>query len=172
MITRRDQQPGEKLTNFLGDLQILALKAYPRESNEIRDHLIQRRFFKNIESLQVRLGLKKNLGDADKTLDNALERTLHIEVVTRFEEEDNKPRVYAMQLNKTTQQVIRLKIYCEHCRLTNLTGKIIKSFHPKERGQKSFCAEVREIQEKPEIEIETIKAITEAQLMIDEQLRQ
>ena len=32
--------PGEKLTDFLGDLQTLALKAYPQESNETREPLI------------------------------------------------------------------------------------------------------------------------------------
>ena len=37
-----------------------------------------------------------------------------------------------------------------------------------ERGQKSFCAEVSVVQEKPEKEEETIIAITEAALTIDE----
>ena len=55
-------------------------------------------------------------------------------------------------------------------RLTNLTGKIIKSFHPKKRGQKGFYSEVSEVQEKSEIEIETTIAITEAALIIDEQI--
>ena len=36
-LARRVQQPGEKLTDFFGDLQTLALKAYPQESNEIRE---------------------------------------------------------------------------------------------------------------------------------------
>ena len=56
----------------------------------------------------------------------------------------------------------------DHCRLTNLTGKIIKSFHRNERGQKTLYAEVSEVQEKPELEIETIIAIKEAALIIDE----
>ena len=34
-LARRVHQPGEKLTDFLGGLQTLALKAYPQESNEI-----------------------------------------------------------------------------------------------------------------------------------------
>ena len=38
-LARRTQSPGEKLTDFLGDLQGLAMKAYPGESKEIRDHL-------------------------------------------------------------------------------------------------------------------------------------
>ena len=80
----------------MGDLQTLALKAYPRESNEIREHLIQRHCIKSIESFQVQLDLRKNLGDVDMILDKPLERALHIEVVTRIEAEDNEPRVYAM----------------------------------------------------------------------------
>ena len=43
-LARRVQQTGEKLTDFLGDLQILALKIYPQESNEIREYLILRGF--------------------------------------------------------------------------------------------------------------------------------
>ena len=39
-LASRIQHPGEKLTNFWGDFQGLAMKAYPGESNEIRDHLV------------------------------------------------------------------------------------------------------------------------------------
>ena len=39
------------------------------------------------------------------TLDKALERALHIEAVTRIEEEDNEPRVSAIQSNENTQLV-------------------------------------------------------------------
>ena len=39
---RRVQHPGKKLTNFLGDLKHLAHKAYPVESQDIRDHLVFR----------------------------------------------------------------------------------------------------------------------------------
>ena len=38
-------------------------------------------------------------------LDKALERALHIEAVTRIEEEDNEPRVSAIQSNENTQVV-------------------------------------------------------------------
>ena len=104
-LARSVQQRGEKLTDFLVDLQTLALKAYPQESNEIREHLILRGFLEGIENSQVRLDLRKNLGDADMTLDKALERALHIEAVTRIEEEDNEPRVSAIQSNENTQPV-------------------------------------------------------------------
>ena len=56
-LARRIQQPGEKLTEFLGDLQTLALKAYLQESNEIREHVILRGFREGKENSQVRLGL-------------------------------------------------------------------------------------------------------------------
>ena len=44
-LASRVQQPGEKLTAFLNDLHTSALKAYPHESNEIREHLILMGFF-------------------------------------------------------------------------------------------------------------------------------
>ena len=105
MLARRVQQPGEKLADFLGDLQTLALKAYPQECIEIRENLILRGFLEGIEKSQVRLDLRKNLGDADMTLNKALERALHIEAVTRIEEEDNKPQFSAIQSNENTQLV-------------------------------------------------------------------
>ena len=104
-LVRRVQQPGEKLTDFLGDFQTLALKAYPQQSNEIREHLILRGFLEGIENIQVQLNQRNNLGDADITLDEVLERALHIEAVTRIEEEDNEPRVSALQLIEDTQLV-------------------------------------------------------------------
>ena len=104
-LARRVQEPGEKLTDFIGDLQTLALKACPQESNEIREHLILRGFLEGIENSQVRLDLRKNLGDADMTLDKAFERALHIEAVTRIQEEDNERRVSAIQSNENTQLV-------------------------------------------------------------------
>ena len=76
-LARRFQQPGEKITDFLSDLQILALKAYPQVSNEIREHLILRGFLEGIENSQVGFDLRKKFGDADMTLDKALERALH-----------------------------------------------------------------------------------------------
>ena len=84
---------------------MISLESIPQESNEIREHLILRGFLEGIENGQVRLDLRKNLGDADMTLDKALERALHIEAVTRIEEEDNEPRFSAIQSNENTQLV-------------------------------------------------------------------
>ena len=100
-LSRRVQQPSEKLTDFLSDLQTLALKAYPQESNEVGKHLILRGFLESIENSQVRLDMRKNLSDAYKTLDNALDRALRIEAVTRIEEEDNEPRVSSSSRTRT-----------------------------------------------------------------------
>ena len=47
-LARRVQQPGEKPTDFLGDLKQLASKADPKESQDIRDHLVLRRFLEGI----------------------------------------------------------------------------------------------------------------------------
>ena len=64
-----------------------------------------REFLEGIENYQLRLDLRKNLGDADVTLDKALERALRIEAVTRTEEDDYEPRVSAIQSNENTQLV-------------------------------------------------------------------
>ena len=149
-------------------MQTLALKAYPQESNEVRAHLVSSGFLEGIESSQVRLDLRKNLGDADMTLYKSLEGALHIEAVTRTEEEDNKPRVSAIQANENTQLVNSINDLVQTLQTNQSNSKIIKSFHGKERGQKSFCKEVSVVQEKPEIEIETIISITEEALIIDE----
>ena len=66
---RRVQHPGEKLTHFLGDLKHLAHKAYPEESQDIRDHLELRGFLEGIHHSQVRLDLRKTLEDKDMNVD-------------------------------------------------------------------------------------------------------
>ena len=78
-------------------MQNLALKACPQESTELREDPILRGFLECMENSQVRLYLRKNLGDVDMTLDKSLERALHIVAVIIMEEEDNKPRVSAIQ---------------------------------------------------------------------------
>ena len=96
-LARSVQQHDKKLTDFCGDLQTLTLKAYPQESNEIRENLILKGFLEGIGNSQVQFDLRKNLGDMDMNLDKALELALHIEAVTRIEEEGNEPRVFAIQ---------------------------------------------------------------------------
>ena len=92
-LARHVQQPGEKLTDFLGDLKQLTLKAYPTESQDIRDHLVLRGFLYGINHSQVRLDLRKQTGDKDMKIETVLERALHLEAVTRMEEEKQTPKL-------------------------------------------------------------------------------
>ena len=87
-------------------MQTLALKEYPQESSDIREILNLRALLEGSpRSSQVQVDLRKNLGDADTTSDKALERALHIEAVTRFEEKENEQRVSAILSNENTQLV-------------------------------------------------------------------
>ena len=104
-LSRRIQHPGEKLTDFLGHLQGLAMKAYPGESNEIRDHLVVRGFLEGIHNSQVRLDLRKSLVDAELTIERVLEKELLLEAVTRIEEEEKEPRVAVLQPDNTERLI-------------------------------------------------------------------
>ena len=104
-LARRVQQPGEKLTDFLGDLEQLALKAYPTESQDIRDHLVLRGFLEGINHSQVRLDLRKQIGDKDMKIETVLERALHLEAVTRIEEEEQTPKVAVIRRDETKDLV-------------------------------------------------------------------
>ena len=130
-LARRVQQPGEKLTDFLGDLQTLALKAYPQESTEIREYLIFRGFLEAIENSQVRLDLIKNLGEADMTLDRDLERALHIEAVARIEEEDNEPWVSAIQSKENSQLLNSI----------NDLARTLQTNQPNRQGNQKFSSQ-------------------------------
>ena len=104
-LARRVQQPGEKLTDFLGDLKHLALKAYPRDSQYIRDHLVLRGFLVGINYSQVRLDLRKQIGDKDMKIQTFFEQALHLEAVTRIEEEEQTPKVEVIRRNETKDLV-------------------------------------------------------------------
>ena len=86
-------------------MRTLALKAYPQESKEKKEHLNFRQFLKGIENSQVRLNQRRKLGDADMTLDKALERALHVEAVSKIEGEDKDPPVSAIKSKENTQLV-------------------------------------------------------------------
>ena len=104
-LARRVQQPGEKLTDFLGDLKQLVLKAYPTESQDIRDHLVLRKFLGGINHSQVGLDLRKHIGDQDMKIETILERALHLEAVTRIEEEEQTPKVSLIRRDETKDLV-------------------------------------------------------------------
>ena len=103
---RRVRHPGEKLTGFLGNLKHLAHKAYPEESQDIRDLLVLRGFLEGIHHSQVSLDLRKTLADKDMTVDKALERALHLEAVTRIEEEKQVPQIAAIRQDDSNKSLI------------------------------------------------------------------
>ena len=105
-LARRVQHPGEKLTDFLGDLKHVAHKAYPEESQDIRDHSVLRDFLEGIHHSQVRLDLRKTLEDKYMTVDKALERALHLEAVTRVEEEEQVPQIAAIRQDDSNKSLI------------------------------------------------------------------
>ena len=105
-LARRVQHPGEKLTDFLGDLKHLAHQAYTEESQDIRDYLVVRGFLEGIHPSQVELDLRKTLEDKDMTVDKALERALQLEAVTRIEEEEQVPQIAAIGQDDSKKSLI------------------------------------------------------------------
>ena len=69
------------------------MTAYPTESQDIRDHLVLGGFLEGINPSQVRLDLRKQIGDKYKKIETVLERALHLEAVTGIEEEEETPKV-------------------------------------------------------------------------------
>ena len=87
------------------DLQSLALKENPVESNEIQDHLVLRGLLEGIHNCQIRLDLRKNLVDAELTIERVLEKTLYLEAVTRIEDDGKEPRVAVLQPDNTERLI-------------------------------------------------------------------
>ena len=81
------------------------MKAYPTESHYIRDHLVLRRFLEGINHSQVRLDLRKRIGDKDRKIETVLERALHTEAVTRIEKEQQTPKVAVIRRDETKDLV-------------------------------------------------------------------
>ena len=118
----------------------------------------------------MRPDLRKNLVDAGMNIDKALERALHIEAITRIEEDDNQPRISAIQSNESTQLVNSIN----DLGLTLRTNQSNRQDNQKFSLQRARPKEFLRVSErssrdgnKPEIEVETIIAITEAALIID-----
>ena len=104
-LDRRVQQPGEKLADFLGDLKQLALKSYPTESQDIRNRFALRGFLEEINHSQVSLDLRKQIGDKYMKIETVLKRALHLEAVTRIEEEEQTPKVAVIRRDETKNLV-------------------------------------------------------------------
>ena len=81
------------------------MKTYPTESQDIRDHLVLRGFLERINHSQVRLDLRKEIGDKDMKIETALERALHLEAVTRIKEEEQTLEVAGIRRDETKDLV-------------------------------------------------------------------
>ena len=81
------------------------MKAYPTESRDIRDHLVLRAFLEGINRSQVRLDLRKQIGDKDTKIETNWEQALHLEAVTRIKEEEQTPKVAVIRRNETKNLV-------------------------------------------------------------------
>ena len=108
------------------------------------------------------------MGDADITLDKALKRALHIEAVTRIEEEYNEAWDSAIQSIENTLLVNLINDLLRTVQTNQSNRQGNQKFSSQRARPNKFCAEVSVVQEKLEIEIETKIAITEAPLIIDE----
>ena len=64
------------------------MKAYPEESNGIRDHLVMHGFLDGNHESQIRLDSRKSLVDAKLKVETVAEKALHLEAVTKTEEEE------------------------------------------------------------------------------------
>ena len=104
-LARSMQQPWIKLTDFLGDLQYLAVKVYLEESNAIPYHLVVRGFLKGIHNSQFGLDSRKSLVDADLKIESVVEKALHLEAVTRIQEAEREPKVAVLQPDNTERLV-------------------------------------------------------------------
>ena len=81
------------------------MKVYPTESQDIRDLLVLRGFLEGINHSQVRLDLRKQIGDKGMKIETVLERALHLEAVTRIEEEEQTPKVAVIRRDETKDLV-------------------------------------------------------------------
>ena len=102
------------------------------------------------------------------TLDKALERALHIEAVTRIEEDENEPRVSAIKLNENTQLVNSINDLVQTLQTNQSNRQEIHKLSSQAARPKEFLRGSERSSRKLEIEIETIIAITETALIIDE----
>ena len=81
------------------DLQFLALKNYPEESNENRDPLVAHGLFEGIHNSQIRLDLRKNFVDAELTIETDLEK--HVILKSSQEFRRKKQNSNPQMLNPT-----------------------------------------------------------------------
>ena len=81
-LRKRVQGETEKVSEFLSDLWLLARKAYPTDSEDIRNHLVLQAFMEGSFNPQVRIELRKAKPD---TIKIALEKAIHLAAIYRLE---------------------------------------------------------------------------------------
>lgn len=81
-LAKRVQGESEKITEFLSELKLLASKAYPLESADVRNHLVLQTFIEGIHNVNVRVELRKL---KTNSIEAALENAIHFDAVYRLE---------------------------------------------------------------------------------------
>ena len=81
-LRKRIQGESEKVTEFLADLKPLTKRAYPDDSEEIREHLVMLAFSDGLLDQNVRLEIRK---EKDISLVDALKRAVHLDAIYRLE---------------------------------------------------------------------------------------
>ena len=81
------------------------MKAYSTESQYIRGHLVLRGFLEGINHSQMRLDLRKQIGDKNMKIETVLERALHLDDVTRIEEEEQTSKIAIIRRDETKDLV-------------------------------------------------------------------
>ena len=86
-LAKRIQGESEKVSEFLAELKLLANKAYPQDTQAIRDHIVLQSFIDGLHNIHVRVELRKNkLAD----INAALESALHFDAIYRLEANANE----------------------------------------------------------------------------------
>ena len=80
-LNKRKQGDSEKVSEFLAEVKLLATKAYPTSSADVRNHVILQAFIEGISNSKVRLELRKS---RPATIQDALEQAVHLEAVYRL----------------------------------------------------------------------------------------
>ena len=81
-LNKRKQGESEKVSEFLAELKLLATKAYPTGSADIRNHIVLQAFMDGLANSSVRIELRKS---KPATIQAALEAAIHLDAVYRLE---------------------------------------------------------------------------------------
>ena len=95
-LSRRVQNPGEKLEDFKADLQKLARKAFPAVDEAIRAHMVLQGFLHGVSSPEVRVELRKK---QVTNIDDALKAASELDAIYKLEAETSQT-VTAAAINR------------------------------------------------------------------------